>query len=256
VLTTESPQTKSTAEAVENLYALHRRLNELRSEHGNIFALHGKIGRCDTVAMIDSGATANFVSREFVIKNKIPTRHAEGGPSVQLADGTSYQCSEAIENCALKIGPFQDRVHAYVFPLTRFDLILGTPWLSKHDPEISWRTGELKLTTPEGPLILKAHHDYQTQEGGLLSSMQFSRAIQSGEETLLCLLRPPKNHPTTRPATLKLWQRTMLPYSSCLRSSRTSSQRSFLLVCRRGVLWTTKSSWSLVMCLPVGPRTA
>jgi hypothetical protein len=116
---------------------------------------------------------------------------------VQLADGTSYQCSEAIENCTLKIGPFQDRVHAYVFPLTRFDLILGTPWLSKHvhEPEISWRAGELKLSTPEGPLILKAHQDYPAQDGGLLSSMQFSRAIQIGEETFLCLLRHPKDHP-------------------------------------------------------------
>ena len=163
-----------------------------------MLTLHGKIGRCNATALVDSGASSNFVSREFVLKNKIRTERVAEGPKVQLADGSVFKCNETIDRSALRIGPFEDRVSAYVFPLQQFDVILGTPWLKKHNPVIYWRQGTLELKTKNGETTLWAHQDYELLEQGLLSSMQFARAVERGDEGFLAILRPAEDEEAER----------------------------------------------------------
>ena len=50
---------------------------------------------------------------------------------------------EAVINIYFK--GHKERVIMDVCNLGKADLILGMPWLSQHNPEIDWETGEVKI---------------------------------------------------------------------------------------------------------------
>jgi len=39
-----------------------------------------------------------------------------------------------------------ERMRMDICDLGKTDMILGTPWLQAHNPEIDWETGEVKIT--------------------------------------------------------------------------------------------------------------
>ncbi len=52
----------------------------------SMLKFQGKIGRCDSHILIDSGAAFNFFSAAFIQKNRMKIKLIDG-PRVQLADG-------------------------------------------------------------------------------------------------------------------------------------------------------------------------
>jgi Reverse transcriptase (RNA-dependent DNA polymerase)/Retroviral aspartyl protease len=141
--------------------------------------------------LIDSGATENFISKEFATKNKLKMREVRNGPTVRLADGNSYNCLQKV-NCMVHVGPYSTRVDAFVFPLPQFDVILGTPWLLEVNPQIDWQQGSVSLTTADGPVTLYTNEDYSITRKHLLTAMQAARAIEAGDEAFLLIIRVPE----------------------------------------------------------------
>ena len=94
--------------------------------------------------MIDSGATTVFISSSFVELHRIPIRIVVDGPSVVLPDGTRHQCHEIVQ-VKIQVQEYQDIIQAYVFPLVRYDLILGMSWLLDNNPSIDWQAGTIQV---------------------------------------------------------------------------------------------------------------
>ena len=113
----------------------------------------GKIGRCDATILLDSGASFNFISAAFVTKNHMKT-HKLNGPTVQLADGKIYQCTESLPTANLKIGPYLTKIPLLVLPLKGRDVILGSPWLYSANPSINWRKRSVTLRQFGQELVL------------------------------------------------------------------------------------------------------
>lgn len=137
-------------------------------------AFHGKIGRCDTKVIIDSGATLNFVSQAFIHKHKFKAATIKDGPTVVLADGTSHRCERVLPKASLKIGPYQATLERlFILPLhVKYDVILGKPWLHEANPTIDWATNTVNLQNRGHRVTLHPDYDYSSppEELGLLSA--------------------------------------------------------------------------------------
>ena len=63
---------------------------------------------------------------------------------LELANKTTVK-AQGYVSFRLDSGEFSCRVIAQVFPNLRSEVILGTPWLSKENPNIDWVKPEVKL---------------------------------------------------------------------------------------------------------------
>jgi predicted aspartyl protease len=95
--------------------------------------------------MIDSGATALFLGKEFVNRNNVRTFPLKHPIQVFNINGTENRAGR-IEKCArLKLGvdEMNEWVDFLVTDLGGEDVILGLPWLREHNPKIDWRKGQV-----------------------------------------------------------------------------------------------------------------
>ncbi|KAK3507803.1 hypothetical protein QTP70_000839 [Hemibagrus guttatus] len=110
--------------------------------------------RCVSVqALIDSGAAVNLIDRALVEKLGIPTFPCV--PSLKITAIDSQPIGEGkylkyqTELLEFRVDLFhQERLAFYVTSSPANPVILGFPWLRRHDPQISCRSGELVRWSP------------------------------------------------------------------------------------------------------------
>ncbi|KAK3505817.1 hypothetical protein QTP70_003921, partial [Hemibagrus guttatus] len=133
-------------------------------------------------ALIDSGAAVNLIDGALVERLGIPTFPCLPPLRITAIDsrpiGEGY-LKRQTELLKFRVGLFHhERLAFYVTSSPANPVILGFPWLRRHDPQISWRTGELVRWSPackekclrdqvprpcrtscvrESPLIIPAH---------------------------------------------------------------------------------------------------
>ena len=137
--------------APESLGALESR----RSSEG-LLVVHARVRGYDNTlkVLIDSGASKNFARRQTVAKNSDKLtdamRESKGnGPvSVRLADGTVITVPKVQVDLAVKFEDFDSRERFIVLEMDKYDLILGMPWLEKHEPWIDWRGKSIGASRP------------------------------------------------------------------------------------------------------------
>ena len=72
----------------------------------------------------------------------------EGILSVTLADGrTASEPRLTTLPLKMKLGDENERLTLAVFSLAEYDVILGRPWLTKNNPQINNRTGQVRLAS-------------------------------------------------------------------------------------------------------------
>ncbi len=98
-------------------------------------------------ALLDSGSAGNFISGSLCRQLKIPT--AINPKIYQVQSVTGKPLSR--HNVRLTAGSVHQRVgilheediNLLVLEETTSDIILGRPWFALHEPQISWRTGDV-----------------------------------------------------------------------------------------------------------------
>ncbi|KAL8000551.1 putative Zinc finger, CCHC-type, aspartic peptidase domain superfamily [Plasmopara halstedii] len=123
--------------APESLYTL-----ESAKSSGGLLVVHGRVRGYDHPfrILIDSGASRNFARRQTVAGNSNKLADAlreskgNGTVSVRLADG--------------KFEDFDSSEQFTVLEMDSYDLILGMPWLEKHEPWIDWRGKAIGASRP------------------------------------------------------------------------------------------------------------
>jgi hypothetical protein len=98
-----------------------------------------------TRALIDSGASGLFIHWNFVRKHRIPTK-AYAKPKIVRNVDNSTNILGKITNyveTTLKVGDHEEQAKFSVTDIGEDDLILGLPWLRKHNPALNWRNGHM-----------------------------------------------------------------------------------------------------------------
>ena len=123
-----------------------RRLNNIQiHEHENDHImikvrLHGKDTTVTINAMIDSGATEDFIDQELCQKHGIKTTEMGISRGIYLADGKESEMGPIthIAETTMEIGSQQEDAVFQVANLNNHKIVLGMPWLRQHSPIIDW----------------------------------------------------------------------------------------------------------------------
>jgi hypothetical protein len=101
----------------------------------------------ETIAMIDSGAAGNFIDVSFAQTHNLSLLPCESRVAVAALDGRPLG-SGSIEyltpELRLQTGILHtETIRLFVIESPRNPVILGLPWLEKHNPRISWSSQQI-----------------------------------------------------------------------------------------------------------------
>ena len=99
-------------------------------------------------ALLDSRATGLVMSSEFARKKGFKLKKLERLMQVRNVDG-SFNREGPIEN-TVEVNVYYkehvERTEIDVIGGQKWGVILGMLWLERHNPEIDWKTGDVKMT--------------------------------------------------------------------------------------------------------------
>lgn len=100
-----------------------------------------------TYALLDSGAAGDFISYEFVKLHNFTLSPCTPPLAVEAVDGRPLgkgRITQITEEINLNIGVLHNEsIRFYVIQSPHNPLILGLPWLRRHDPQISWKDEQI-----------------------------------------------------------------------------------------------------------------
>jgi len=101
-----------------------------------------------TEALLDSGATGLVMSKEFARRHKFKRTKLEKPVYVRNVDGTLNYAGPIVDTVEVKIffKGHKERMSIDVIGGQKWSVILGMSWLRHHNPEIDWKTEEVKMT--------------------------------------------------------------------------------------------------------------
>jgi hypothetical protein len=117
--------------------------------HQKLFILTVGTRYGDAKALLDCGSTTNFISKRFSYKHQLKAATLQQQQAVRLPDGSVQHTDRLIQSFSLYLNDRHLREDFLELPIANFDLILGMPWLKKHNPSIDWQQNTIALTPPK-----------------------------------------------------------------------------------------------------------
>ena len=101
-----------------------------------------------TEALLDSGATGLVMSKEFARRHKFKRIRLERLVYVRNVDGILNYAGPIVDTVEVEIffRGHKERTSIDVIGGQKWSVILGMTWLRRHNPEIDWKTEEVKMT--------------------------------------------------------------------------------------------------------------
>ena len=145
----------------------------------------GKINGYPALILLDCVSTHDHTSQDFVQRHKIVTRKGDGQLTVTMADG--HACTESLtrtDDMDLVFPDLHERMMFTVFPLAKYDAILGKHWLAKNNPSINYSTNEVQIGTGRSWTVCDTSGTVSNDDVQLnfISGKQARHAIRKGEE--------------------------------------------------------------------------
>ena len=117
------------------------------TEH-SLLCFSGKLARKDAAFLVDSVSTHDFVSQNFLEKHHLETVCSGKEFLVTLfVDGSTSQEFTMTTPIKMTLG-YSGETHSFtVFALSKYDAILGKPWLTQTNPVVDFRTNLMERRT-------------------------------------------------------------------------------------------------------------
>ena len=113
--------------------------------------------RIQTLSLIDCGASGYaFIDKKFAQTNQIPlhplkyTRRLEGFDGQPALTGNITHAAEVI----IDLNGHTEKMFLFVTGLKTYPIVLGHPWLRRHQAHIDFNTNSLSLASPFCPRSL------------------------------------------------------------------------------------------------------
>jgi len=135
---------------IENYYAALNYTDTLENDNDRIMVkipLHSGKESVGINAMIDSGATEDFIDREVCNKHGINMFKAKNPREIYLADGKPSAMGPVIHmtKVPMDISSPRELATFQVANLENHEVVLGMPWLREHNPTIDWNDKMMTL---------------------------------------------------------------------------------------------------------------
>ncbi|KDR64955.1 hypothetical protein GALMADRAFT_82489, partial [Galerina marginata CBS 339.88] len=101
-----------------------------------------------TNALGDTGATGDFIDEDYVKELGLPTRNLSQPVQVFNVDGTLNEAGliSKVVDAIMTYENHSERILLAVTKLGKQKVILGYTWFKKHNPDIDFTTGTVKMT--------------------------------------------------------------------------------------------------------------
>ena len=101
-----------------------------------------------TEALLDSSTMGLVMSEEFARRHKFKRAKLERLVYVRNVDSTLNYAGPIVDTVEVEIffKRHKERTLIDVIKGQKWSVILGMPWLEHHNPEIDWKTEEVKMT--------------------------------------------------------------------------------------------------------------
>jgi len=137
---------------MEKYYAALNYIDTLENDNDHIMVkiqLHGEKESVTINAMIDSGATEDFIDREVCNKHGIKMIKAKNPREIYLADGKPSTINPIthMTKVPMDISSHRELATFQVANLQNHEVILGMPWLREHNPTIDWNDKRIKFNS-------------------------------------------------------------------------------------------------------------
>ncbi|KAF1314353.1 putative retroelement, partial [Globisporangium splendens] len=135
-------ETQDSGPNVHDAHAVSTRENSV-SQTSSLIVLRVHVDGIATPlrALVDTGASNNFVRNEVIVRHKVsmPDASDEKTMVIRLANGSTVKMPKRVVRLAIKCEDFRGEDEFILLDLDdKFDLILGMPWLKRFQPSIDW----------------------------------------------------------------------------------------------------------------------
>ena len=105
--------------------------------------LHTRNERAETSALLDSGATENFIHLDYARKKRLTVKQLITPRTIVNVDGTPNAKGEIRHYVDLDMnhGATKVRLRFFLTDIGDRDIILGYPWFAAIQPNIDWARG-------------------------------------------------------------------------------------------------------------------
>ena len=125
-----------------------RRTVTMEHEVRILVCIRGPVNTIEVEALLDSGVTRCFVDKCWALDRQLQLSKLMKPVPVLNVDGTRNQEGDIMHYVLLTVGAGKhaEKLWCAVTCLGKVPLILGHDWLKKHNPDIDWTTGDIKLS--------------------------------------------------------------------------------------------------------------
>ncbi len=117
--------------------------------------IHSNSKRAETISLLDSGATENFLNLDYAKWLKLPIKRLPFPRKLFNVDGTENKAGQLqfYTDLAIRTGSTTTNMRFFLTQLGEHKAILGYPWFAMVQPKIDWRRGWIDHT--QLPIVFK-----------------------------------------------------------------------------------------------------
>ena len=118
--------------------------------------LHSKLKRAETIALLDSGATENFMSLDYAKHLHLPIKTLQEPRRLFNIDGTPNKAGDLkyYTDLGTRTGTSMRTLRYFLSDLGDSRVILGYPWFAAVQPKIDWACGW--IAHDQLPIVLRS----------------------------------------------------------------------------------------------------
>jgi hypothetical protein len=159
-------------------------MHQLTNADSKLLVFEGELAGRKVSILVDSGASTQFMSERLAKELSLPLTEKKVGSEVRLVDGSAIESTHFIE-FRYSIGPFSEIELFHLLTLASYDLILGRPWLDRHNPDVDWPNNRMRLTyeSKRYTLVARTLKPLENAEAHTLalSTMELSSIEEGGQ---------------------------------------------------------------------------
>jgi hypothetical protein len=146
-----------------------------------------------TTAMIDCGATENFIDRQFVEQEQLPLTKKAVPRRVLAADGRELMGGPITHEATvtLTINDHREEIKLHCITTGNSPIIVGLPRLQKHNPNINWKEGRITFDLEKYAKTCLAASPHATTITEKRAEVEYERSTgRSWEKASAIMSRP------------------------------------------------------------------
>src|SRR5882757_6217144 len=145
--------------------------------------IHSIAKRAETIALVDSGATENFINLSYAKWLRLPIKQLSQSRRLFNVDGTENKAGELKFYTDLRVqtGGAIVPLRFFLSDLGEHKAILGYSWFAAVQPKIDWKNGWIDHS--QLPIILKADNATKDELQSIRRSSEPKEPVESPRNT-------------------------------------------------------------------------